>query len=237
MITNLHHPQHPEAISPAPANPATTSTSGSAASSSGGARVSSARTPFGDLFVQNLDTHPVVAEPAHASPVATPATNSSAPTAVATTSDDLLAATAALTSTKAAAATAATQSNAPAATAVTVQSQPPTAQSVFGSNPWIANAGGNGPTGPFNLNPMYFATPQTAAEVAAMVGGTVVPVNTFAQTPGNPFTQNVPNEMVELANGKMINPGLVAGFYTHGYPQSMVNQMIQNEVQDVSEGI
>jgi hypothetical protein len=109
----------------------------------------------------------------------------------------------------------------------------PTVESVFGSSPWISDAGGNGPTGAFNLNPMYFATQQTAETVAAMVGGTVVPVDTFAQTPGNHFTQNEPNEMVQLPGGAMINPGLVAGFFTHGYQASMVQQMIQNEVTNV----
>lgn len=109
----------------------------------------------------------------------------------------------------------------------------PTAQSMFGASPWVSDAGGNGPTGAFNLNPMYFATQQTAQQVAAMVGGTVVSVDTFAQTPGNHFTQNEPNEMVQLPDGAMINAGLVAGFFTHGYQASMVQQMIQNEVTNV----
>ena len=36
--------------------------------------------------------------------------------------------------------------------------------------------------------------------------------------------------MVKLSDGRLINPGLVASFYTHGYPQSYVDQMIANEV-------
>jgi hypothetical protein len=39
--------------------------------------------------------------------------------------------------------------------------------------------------------------------------------------------------MVKMPNGSMINPGLVATFYTHGYSQSMVDQMIANEVKNV----
>jgi hypothetical protein len=111
----------------------------------------------------------------------------------------------------------------------------PTVQSVFGAAPWISNPTGTGPTGAFSYNPYYFATPQTAATVASMVGGKVVSLNSFS-TPGSVYKQNQPNEMVQLPNGALINPGLVAEFYTHGYPQSMVNQMIANEVANVSEG-
>jgi len=112
----------------------------------------------------------------------------------------------------------------------------PTAQSVFGANPWDTNPTGSGPTGTFTYNPYYFATEQTAADVASMVGGKVVEMNAVGGPSGNPFVQNQPNEMVQLANGALINPGLVASFYTHGYPQSMVNQMISNEVTNVSSG-
>jgi len=111
----------------------------------------------------------------------------------------------------------------------------PTVQSVFGANPWLADPTGTGPTGTYTYNPCYFATPQTAATVASMLGGTVVSLNTCS-TAGSMYVQNQPNEMVQLPNGKLINPGLVAEFYTHGYPQSMVNQMIANEVANVSEG-
>jgi hypothetical protein len=109
----------------------------------------------------------------------------------------------------------------------------PTAQSVFGDSPWESDAGGTGPAGPFALNPEYFATQATAQKVAGMVGGTVVGINLMAEAPGNPFTQNEDNEMVQLADGSQINAGLVAGFFTHGYQLSMVSQMIQNEVTNV----
>ena len=69
-----------------------------------------------------------------------------------------------------------------------------------------------------------------------MVGGTVVAFNALGGPSGNPFVQSQPNEMVQLSNGAMINPGLVASFYTHGYPQSMVDQMVANEVANVSQG-
>ncbi len=48
-----------------------------------------------------------------------------------------------------------------------------------------------------------------------------------------PFEQSQPNEMVQLANGTVVNPGLIADFYDHGYPQSFVNQMVQNEIKGV----
>ena len=63
-----------------------------------------------------------------------------------------------------------------------------------------------------------------------MVGGTVVASDQLASD-GSPFAQQQPNQMVELANGKLINPGLLASFYTHGYPQSYIDRMIQDETQ------
>jgi hypothetical protein len=111
------------------------------------------------------------------------------------------------------------------------QNPAPTAESVFGSSPWITNPTGLGPGGVYSYNPFYFATPQTAATVAQMVGGTVVSSNTFTPN-GGPFAQQQPNWMVQLPDGRMINPGLVASFYTHGYPQSYIDQMIASEVKN-----
>jgi len=107
----------------------------------------------------------------------------------------------------------------------------PTAQSVFGPSPWMSAPSYTGPDNtPYPYNPIYFATPATAAKVAAMVGGTVVQKNMMA--PSGPFQQQQPNYMVQLPNGKLINPGLVADFYNHGYPQSYVDMMIQYEVKN-----
>ena len=116
---------------------------------------------------------------------------------------------------------------APAAVLAPAVAPAPTAESVFGPNPWMTDPGGHGPNGlTYNYNPIYFATADTAAQVAQMAGGKVVQTNPFS---GGPFTQNQPNEMVELPNGNLINPGLVASFYTHGYPQAYVNQLVANE--------
>jgi hypothetical protein len=104
----------------------------------------------------------------------------------------------------------------------------PTAQSLFGNNPWITNAGGTGPGAPYSYNQSYFATPQTAATVAKMLGGTVVEQN--ALTPGGPFVQNQPNQMVQLPNGRTVNAGLIADMYNHGYTQQTVDSMVSAEV-------
>jgi hypothetical protein len=45
------------------------------------------------------------------------------------------------------------------------------------------------------------------------------------------FLQQQPNQMVELANGTLINAGQVAALYTHGYPQPYIDMLIQDETQ------
>jgi hypothetical protein len=112
--------------------------------------------------------------------------------------------------------------------ATPTSSMAPTAQSLFGANPWSTGAGGTGPNGSYSYNPYYFATPTTAAKVAQMLGGTVVAVNDI--TPSGPFTQNQPNQMVRMPDGRLINAGLIAGLYDHGYSQQTVDQMIASEV-------
>jgi hypothetical protein len=120
---------------------------------------------------------------------------------------------------------AAADSDAPA------QDAAPTAESVFGSNPWITDPTGTSPDGSsYGYNPLYFATVATAAKVAQMVGGKVVASDQLASAGG--FHQQQPNQMVELANGTLINAGQVAAFYTHGYPQAYIDMLIQNEIQE-----
>jgi hypothetical protein len=112
------------------------------------------------------------------------------------------------------------------------QNSAPTAESVFGPNPWIANPTGTAPDGSsYSYNPLNFATAATASQVAQMVGGKVVASNQLAYAGG--FAQQQPNQMVQLANGALINAGLVASFYTHGYPQSYIDQMIANTINEV----
>ncbi|PWU01376.1 MAG: hypothetical protein C5B51_22955 [Terriglobia bacterium] len=81
----------------------------------------------------------------------------------------------------------------------------------------------------FNYNPIYFATPDAAAKVAQMLGGKVVETTEFT-APGSPFVQQQPNRMIQMPNGRMVNAGLVAAFYSHGYPQSYIDGLIAKEI-------
>ena len=109
----------------------------------------------------------------------------------------------------------------------------PTAQSLFGPNPWMTNPGGVAPNGvTYSYNPYYFATEDTAAKVAQMVGGTVVKES--ALTPYGPFQQNMPNYMVQLPNGRQIYAGIFASFFDHGYTQDFVNRLIASEINDTA---
>jgi hypothetical protein len=83
----------------------------------------------------------------------------------------------------------------------------------------------DGSTVPYN--PYFFGTAATAATLAQMVGGTVVatdPINVGG------FSQNQPTEMVQLADGTLVNAGAVASIYTHGYPQSYIDQLLVKEL-------
>jgi len=215
---------------------ATTADAASSATSSTTSNISEVNSPFGELFIENLDSNDPTVVGWDYGP-----NNVNLPPGITADSLDATSANTSSTSSTAAsssdAASAASSNSAPAVVIPGVSTSDPnavvTAQTVFGASPWIASAGGTGPTGDFNLNPQYFATEQTADMVAQMVGGTVVPVNNMANTPANPFSQNVDNEMIQLADGSMINAGLVAGFFSHGYSLSMVQTMIQNEVTNV----
>jgi hypothetical protein len=106
----------------------------------------------------------------------------------------------------------------------------PTAESAFGPEPWIANPTGVAPNGTtYSYNPHYFATRETAAKIAQLIGGKVVEANMMTAAM---FQQSQPNFMVQLEDGRLINPGLVASFFTHGYPQSYIDQMIAAEVRN-----
>jgi hypothetical protein len=98
-----------------------------------------------------------------------------------------------------------------------------TAQAVFGPTPWLTNPTITTPAGTFPDNPAYYATQATAQLVAEIVGGTAIPVPpTMSQDQGN--------WMVLVPGNGVINPGLVAAFFSHGYPLSLLISMIQNEI-------
>jgi len=127
---------------------------------------------------------------------------------------------------------AAPASSAEAAASPIAPSPAPTAQSVFGPNVWMTDPTGLNPDGStFEYNPFYFATENTAQTVAQMVGGKVISEDVFTQPAGqDPFVQQRPNYMVQMPNGAVINPGLVASFYTFGFSQAQVDTMIAQEV-------
>ena len=77
----------------------------------------------------------------------------------------------------------------------------------------------------FGYNPVYFASAGTAQKVAQMLGGTVIARNDIA-----PNAQQQPNLLVKMSDGRTINAGLVASFYTHGYPQSYIDGLIAGEI-------
>jgi hypothetical protein len=104
----------------------------------------------------------------------------------------------------------------------------PSAQSLFGANPWITNAGGNGPNGGYSYNKYYFATPETAAKVAQILGGKVVATNDL--TPYGPFVQNQANQMVQMPDGRLINAGIIASYYDHGWSQQTVDALVNGEI-------
>jgi hypothetical protein len=103
----------------------------------------------------------------------------------------------------------------------------PSAQSLFGPNPWSNTAGGSGPNGSYGYNKYYFASPETAAKVAQMLGGKVVTANDL--TPYGPFVQNQPNQMVQMPDGRLINAGIIASYYDHGWSQQTVDALVSCE--------
>jgi len=111
---------------------------------------------------------------------------------------------------------------------------PPTVAGVFGAaSPWLANPTGTGPVvgGIITFNPQYFATPQTAALVAGWVSGTVTTDTSFCGPASNPFKPDQYPAAVQVPGGGLINPGLVAAFFTHQLPLATVAAMLDNEVQ------
>ena len=105
----------------------------------------------------------------------------------------------------------------------------PAAEALFGANPWITTAGGTGPNGAsYSYNKYYFATPETAAKVAQMLGGKVVATNDL--TPYGPFVQSHPNYMVQMPDGRQINAGIIASYYDHGWSQQRVDSLVNCEI-------
>jgi hypothetical protein len=101
----------------------------------------------------------------------------------------------------------------------------PTLESEFGNQPYLDKPVGKNPVGQYDFNPIYFATKSTANTVAQLVGGTVVEQNDMVT--GGPFSQSAPNEMIQFADGRQVNAGIVANFFNHGYPQSYIDTLLK----------
>ena len=105
-----------------------------------------------------------------------------------------------------------------------------TCMDIFGTDdPWL-DPTVTGPKGTQPLGAEYYAKPQTAAIVASIIGGVVTTDDPFADVAGDPFRASNPMEFVQLSSGPMLNAGLIAGFFTHGYHQSQLEGMIESEV-------
>jgi hypothetical protein len=162
-------------------------------------------TPFGDVMVDELATPNLL----DAFRNYNPATTASTPSPAAATPQ-----------TSAEAARAANEPPPPPET--------PTLDSEFGGQAYLDDPTGTGPTGvKYKYNQIYFATADTAAKVAAMVGGTVVEKNDMIT--GGPFKQSDPNQMIQFADGRQVNAGLIANFFNHGYPKSYIDSLLQKE--------
>ncbi len=168
-------------------------------------------TPFGDVMVDELATPNLLDAFRNYNPATTSATPAPAPAATSQSA------------TQQTAAEAARAANEPPPPPDT-----PTVQSEFGDQAFLDNPTVTCPTGAkYQYNQIYFATADTAAKVAAMVGGTVVEKNDMIT--GGPFKQSDPNEMIQFADGRQVNAGLIANFFNHGYPKSYIDSLLQKE--------
>jgi len=119
-------------------------------------------------------------------------------------------------------------------TPFTIAQTPQQPTGLSGGNYYLDHASLNvtGPTGNITyLNPDYYASAATASNLATLLGGKAVNVP-IAISPGDPYTYSTAAQnqwFIQLPDGAMLNAGAVATMYTHGYPASMVVQMISNE--------
>ncbi len=90
----------------------------------------------------------------------------------------------------------------------------------FEQNPVVT-----GPNGySSNMNPIYFADPATAQRMAQQLGGELFYGDQFG-SPGSPTT--FPNQaLIRLPNGQVVNAGLVANTYNHGYSQNYIDMVL-----------
>lgn len=116
------------------------------------------------------------------------------------------------------------QTQAPGTTPTYGNGQPGAPVSPYGANPFLPNPTVAQPNGTNQAqNPMWWASQSTADQVAKMLGGTVQATNPF----GGNFSANQPQYMIQLPDGRMVNPGSdVADLYNHGYSQNFIDEAL-----------
>ena len=72
--------------------------------------------------------------------------------------------------------------------------------------------GNNGNVVTWNLNPTYFATKETAQWIANKYGTGQVIETPFAGS-GGPFSASENEYQIKLADGRLVNAGILAGYY------------------------
>lgn len=98
----------------------------------------------------------------------------------------------------------------------------------IGDDAFVAQPTGKMPDGrSYGFNPVYFASDETAQKIADLVGGIVVKRADLVDTGG--FAQDQLNNMIQMPNGKLINAGLLASVFTHGYSEYYCEQFIARE--------
>jgi len=90
----------------------------------------------------------------------------------------------------------------------------------------VSSYGGSSP-----LNPIYFATPQTAQWIADQYGTGEVVARPYNAT-GGPYTANGTEYYIRLQNGGLVNAGLLADYYQRMTPAEADREIRQglNEV-------
>jgi hypothetical protein len=90
---------------------------------------------------------------------------------------------------------------------------------------FLQNQTVTGPNGySSNMNPIYFADPATAQRMAQQLGAELFYGDQFG-SPGSP-TSFPQQALLRLPNGQVVNAGLVANTYNHGYSQNTIDQIL-----------
>jgi len=92
-----------------------------------------------------------------------------------------------------------------------------------------------GPWGPQSINPVYCATASCALDLASILADLnpkIVMLYPFGQWPqgNNPFVQSGTVPWFQLPDGTLANVGLLAGYWTHGYPPAVAERYCRQDI-------